>query len=95
MVLSSSARRRILGSFFLLTALGMVVLGQTVLKGRLLGLNFVFYWMACVVLTGLAVLTALLDARALLRRSRREHYDLLTSTIEKIEKDAGARKRRR
>ena len=95
MVLSATARRRVLGSLFLVTAVVMLVLGQTVLEGRLRGLNYVFYWMACVVMTGLAVLTALLDLRALQRRSRREQYDLLTSTLDKIDKDATKKPSRR
>jgi len=95
MGLSATTRRRVLGSLFLLTAVVMVLLGQTVLEECLRGLNYVLYWMACVIMTGLAVLTALLDVRAIQQRSRRDQYDLLTSTVEKIEKDAKARKRRR
>jgi hypothetical protein len=94
MVLDSTVRRRCLGALVLLAALGMLVLGQTVWKERLQGLGFVFYWMACVLLTGLAVLIALLDFRALVRRSLREQHDLLTSTLHKIEKDATTKPRR-
>lgn len=93
MALSSTARRRILGSLFLLTALAMLILGQTVLWDRLVGVDFVFYWMACVIMTGLAVLTAILDFRALVQRSYKEQHDLLVSAIQDIEKDAGATRR--
>ncbi len=95
MALSSTARRRLLGSLFLLTALGMLVLGQTVLNGRLQGVDYVCYWMGCVVLTGLALLTALLDMRALQHRSRKEQRDLLASTLKEIQRDATTKPRRR
>ena len=77
----------------MLTAVAMVILGQTALRDRLRGVDFVFYWMACIIMTGLAVLTAILDFRALVRRSYKEQHDLLASTIQDIEKDAGAVKR--
>ena len=47
------------GRLPILTAVVMVLLGQTVLAKRLEGLSYVLYWMVCVVMTGLAVLTAL------------------------------------
>ena len=94
MVLDSTARRRWLGALVLLAAVGMLVLGQTVWNERLQGVAFVFYWLACVMLTVLAVLIALLDFRALVRRGLREQHDLLASTLHKIEKDATHRPRR-
>ncbi len=95
MAFDSTARRRWLGALVLLAAVGMLALGQTVWNGQLQGLGYVFYWMACVVLTGLAVFIALLDARAVLRRTLREHHDLLTDTLQDIKKDAATKPRRR
>ena len=94
MVFGSTARRRWLGALVLLAALGMLILGQTVWSERLQGLAFVSYWMACVILTGLAVLIALLDLRAIQRRSQREQHDLFASTLQKIERDATTKPRR-
>jgi hypothetical protein len=95
MVLDSTGRRRCLGVLVLVSALGLLLLGQTVLKDRLQGAGFVCYWMACLLLTGLAVVIALLDARAQLRRSLKEQHDLLSSTLENVRKEAKRRPRRK
>jgi membrane protein implicated in regulation of membrane protease activity len=75
----------------LFAAVGMVVAGETVLQGRMGDLAFVGYWMVCLVLTALAVLVALLDARALRRRSREESRQLLQATLKEIEANAKTR----
>ena len=72
MALDATARRRWLGALILLAALGMLIGGETVLEGKLGGLAFVFYWLVCFALTGLAIVVAFLDARALQRQTRRE-----------------------
>ena len=66
----------------------MLVAGETVLKPRLKDLSFLVYWLICLVLTGLAILVAFLDASAVRRRTRREARDLLESTLGRIEADA-------
>jgi hypothetical protein len=73
----------------------MLVAGQTVLKGKLLGLTFWVYWLVCLFLTALAMLVALRDARAMLQRTGREQRDLLESTLKDIQKDAQARRNSR
>ena len=70
-------RRRWFGVFFLLIAAGMLIWGQTILKPHLAGIAFVLYWLACLVFTGLALITALLDIWAVRRRTREQQRDLL------------------
>jgi len=94
MVLDATARRRWFGAAVLLAALAMLICGQTVLKGRLGALAFIAYWLVCFGLTGLAILVALLDARALQRRTRQEQRDLFEATLKQIETEAKSRPRR-
>jgi membrane protein implicated in regulation of membrane protease activity len=94
MALDVTARRRWIGALVLLAALGMLISGETVLKGKLAGLAFIFYWLACFGLTGLAILIAILDARALQRRTRQEQHDLFETTLKQIETEAKAKPRR-
>ena len=63
----------------------MLVLGQTVLEGRLRGFGFLGYWLLCLVLTLLAMLTALRDVFAVRRESRERQRELIQSTIEEIQ----------
>jgi len=88
MGLDITVRRRWFGALMLLGALGLLVVGETVLKGRLDGMVFLLYWMLCFVFTGLAIVTAYLDARALQTRTRREARELLQTTLNKIQTDA-------
>jgi membrane protein implicated in regulation of membrane protease activity len=94
MALDATARRRWLGALVLLAALGMLVCGDTVLKGKLGGLAFISYWLVCFGFTGLAIVVALLDALALQRRTRQEHHDLFETTLKEIEREAKARPHR-
>jgi len=91
-----NARRRWFGVLFLLLAGGMLIWGQTVLKPYLRGLGFMAYWMVCLVLTGLAMVMALLDARATRQRIRNQQHELLRRTIEGVaaEQDDPKRPRR-
>jgi len=84
----ATARRRWFGALVLLAALGMLVCGETVLKGKLGGVGFMFYWLVCFVFTGLAIAVAFLDARALQRQTRQEQHNLFESTLREIETKA-------
>jgi hypothetical protein len=66
---------RVCGGILLTACALMVVLGVTVLSERLQGLQFVFYWTWCLLLTFGAVILALWDMlliRRILKRTRRE-----------------------
>jgi hypothetical protein len=78
------ARRRWFGLFYLALAAGLLIWGQTVLQPWLHGVWFLIYWLSCFVLTGLAILTAILDLRATRRRARQEQRDLLEKSWQDI-----------
>jgi len=90
----ATTRRRWLGILLLVAALGMLIAGETVLQGRLENVNFVLYWLLCLVLTTGAIIVAFLDARALRQQTRAEARDLLQSTLKEIETDAKSRRGR-
>ena len=94
MGLDATTRRRWLGILVLITALGMLIAGETVLQGRLQNVTFVCYWLLCLVLTSAAIMIAFLDARALRRQTRDEARDLLQTTLKEIETDAKAKRSR-
>ena len=75
--------RRWFGLFFLFIAGGMVVWGITLLapfleRHRII---FVAYWMTCFGMTGLAMLTALIDAWLIRREARADQIELFRSTF--------------
>jgi hypothetical protein len=88
MAFDATARRRWIGAIFLLTALLMLVGGETILKGRLGDAGFLLFWLACLVFTSLAIFMAFLDVRALGQRVRHDQRELFEATLRKIEKDA-------
>ncbi len=88
-------RRRWFGVFFLLVAVGMLIWGLTWLQARLTGLAFVAYWLGCLGFTGLALLTALLDARAVRRRLREENRELFRRTMDGAGAEAESTRRKR
>jgi len=79
--MDATARRRWFGAAVLLSALAMLILGDTALKGQLNGLGYVLYWLGCFTLTGLAMAVAFVDARALQTRARKEQKDLIEKTF--------------
>lgn len=81
---SAQARRRWFGIFFLILASGMLIWGQTLLKPYLKDVNFLFYWLFCFLFTGLAILTALLDVRALRRKTLEDQRKLIHRTMEEV-----------
>lgn len=91
MVLDANVRRRWFGAVVLFVALGMLICGETILKGKLADFTFIAYWLGCLVLTSLAILIAFLDARALQRRIRREQHDLFETTLKQIQSEAKSR----
>lgn len=93
MGMDATARRRWFGAVVLFGAVAMLVFGQTVLQGRLQPWLLVIYWPVCFILTGLAVVAALRDVRALQDRARQEQRDLLESALKEIETEAKSRAR--
>lgn len=77
-------RRRWLGGIFLVVALGMLVVGETVLQHRLSAKAFLVYWMVCFVFTGGAMLVAFRDVMMQQRRARELQRELLEDTLREI-----------
>ena len=84
---SADAMRRWLGLFCLTVAAGMLIWGQTILKPILEGWLYIAYWTFCFIFTFGAILIALLDIRALRRRTQREHKELLERTLAEVEEE--------
>jgi len=91
MAFDATTRRRWFGALALLAALGMLIAGETLLKGRLGNLAFICYWLVCLAFTGLAILIAFLDVRSLRHQSRREQRELFETTLKEIETEANAK----
>jgi hypothetical protein len=83
--------RRWLGGICVAVSASMLVLGMTVLKSRLQLQTFLWYWLVCMIVTGMALIIALLDLRAVRLRSKVEQVELLSRTLHEIERE----KRRR
>jgi endonuclease/exonuclease/phosphatase (EEP) superfamily protein YafD len=79
--LNTKIARRTLGTVSLVLAMAMLIAGETILKGRLSAIAFLFYWFACFVLTVLAIVAALLDARAVRTENQRQQLELLKKTL--------------
>ena len=88
---SADAMRRWLGLFCLVVAAGMLIWGQTLLKPMLEGWVYVAYWTFCFVFVFGAIFIALLDIRALRRRTRREQKELLERTLAEVEEERARR----
>ena len=86
---SADALRRWLGAFCLAVAFGLLIWGQTVLKPVLDGWAFILYWFLCFAFTFGAICIALLDARAVRQRTRREQPDLIHRTLGEAESKPG------
>ena len=87
--------RRITGGFALLGALGLLIAGETLLKAQLKGVTYILYWLACLVLTTIAIIAAFMDVRALQRRTRREQEVMIEEAFKEIaEKDRKQRRRK-
>ena len=88
-----AGRRRWFGGVVVGAALLMLILGQTVLQGTLRGVGFLIYWLVCLGLTGVAVLVALVDARAVRSELKRENRELIEQTVKEIQDETVARRK--
>ena len=76
--------RRWSGGIYLAAAIVMLVMGTTVLSNRLQGLFFIYYWLICAMCTCLAFMIALLDLRAVRRRSQQAQNDLVRDVLSAV-----------
>lgn len=88
---NAKARHRWFGALCLFVAFGMLVAGETGLKGRLSPVGFLLYWTGCFFLTALAAAAALLDAARVRAESRKEQRALFEETLRKIEAEKRTR----
>ncbi len=89
MLTAADARRRWFGALFLALAAGLLIWGQTLLKPHLQGMLFVVYWLACFGFTGLAMLVALLDIRAVRHRVREQQRTMVERALDDIARAEG------
>ena len=76
--------RRKRGLIFLIIAVVMLILGETVLRSSLQNVPFLIYWMVCFVFTGLAIVFSFLDVAGVQRKAREQQRELLEKTINEI-----------
>jgi len=94
MALDVTARRRWFGALLVAVALAMLIAGQTMLSERLAPLEFMVYWLVCLVLTAVAIVVAFRDLRALQRQNLHEQRRLFHATLEQIANEARTKARR-
>jgi hypothetical protein len=71
----------------LLLATVMLILGMTILSGRLKHYDFLIYWTICFGLTGLAAVMAALDLLVIKRESREAQRDLIQEALNEVEEE--------
>jgi hypothetical protein len=91
MASKADVRRRWLGAFFLLAAIGMLIAGETFLRDRLSPVLFLVFWTMCFAFTVLAVLVAFLDVSAVRRRIRAEQRELIENTLRQLAASKGSK----
>lgn len=79
--------RRWLIALTLLSAILLLVIGQTFLKSSLAGKMYIIYWSVCMFFTVLAMYLALLEVKYINTESRKEFRDLLENTLDEIRKN--------
>jgi len=83
--------RRKLGVVFIIVPMGMILLGQTILKSRLDGVPFLIYWLVCFAFTFAAIFVALLDLRSIRRQIREETREVFERSLEQIQREGEAK----
>ena len=86
MLTSLDARRRWFGAFFLILSLGLLIWGTTLFNDYLVKRPFLFiaYWGACALLTGLALINAMVDMIIMRKRTRDEQIALAEKSFADI-----------
>jgi 4-hydroxybenzoate polyprenyltransferase len=83
--LNPKTLRRGFGTICLLVAIGMLVVGETVIEGKLSPTAFLVYWLVCLGFTIMAIITAVADMRALRRETREEQRAMLEHTLQNVQ----------
>ena len=89
----AQSRRRWAGAFVLAAAFLMLVAGETVLRDRLDGIEFIVFWLICLLFTCLAIIIAFLDLSAIRRKTREEQRALFESTMKDIVRSSAGKSR--
>ena len=86
MLTSLDARRRWFGAFFLILSLGLLIWGTTFFNDYLVKrpIFFIIYWGACALLTGLALINAMVDMIIMRKRTRDEQIALAEKSFAEI-----------
>jgi hypothetical protein len=87
----STKYRRSLGVICLITAIVMLLAGETILRERLTGVGLLVYWLTCLALTCLAAVVAIKDMARVRRESRAEQRKLLEQTLREVEREPARR----
>ena len=85
MPVTAKFRRRWFGALCLLAAIVLLAAGETRPHQGENEVVFILYWLACFVLAALAMVAAILDARALRLEAREEQRALFERTLREIE----------
>jgi hypothetical protein len=91
---NTSIHQRKRSMAFLIIAVVMLILGETVFRHSLSNVSFVLYWMLCFVFTMMAVLFAFRDFAGVQRQARDEQRELLEKTIDEIARQKEAKEAR-
>lgn len=79
--------RKWLIALTILSAIFLLISGQTFLKSSLAGKMYIIYWGVCMFFTVLALYLALVEMRFINMESRKEFKDLLENTLDEIRKN--------
>jgi hypothetical protein len=82
------------GLVFLIIAVVMLILGETLLRSSLTKVPFILYWMVCFAFTGMAIVFAFLDVAGVQRQAREQQRELLEKTIQEIARQKEMKARR-
>jgi uncharacterized membrane protein len=84
MIFTPSTTLRWLATACLTVSVGMVVVGQSLLKDRLRAEAFIYYWLVCIIFTFLTMAIALVDYWVVRRRLHREQKALFQDALRAI-----------
>src|SRR5579863_3184270 len=84
MLFTPSTTLRWLATACLAVSVGMVVVGESLLKDRLRAEAFIYYWLVCIVFTFLTMMIALVDYWMVRRRMHREQKQLFQEALQAI-----------